>query len=447
MISRPTAASGLMAEAESYWTPRRRNLVLAILCVVGLFNFVDRQVITVLLQPIKEEFHASDTQMGFLTGLAFAAFYALAGIPIARLADVRTRKMVIAVCLAFWSLMTTLGGAAVGFWMLAGTRIGVAVGEAGAAPTSQSILMDLFPLNRRAVVLGLLSGTQSLGIGLGVFLGGWLSQAFGWRAAFLIVGAPGLLLALIVYLWVREPPRGFSEPVRAEQAPPPPLGQVIRRLFSTPSYVLSLATVGLGGLGGYGMLNWGPTFMVRIHHMSAAQVGTWIGAAIAGSLFLGIMSSSMIADWAARKDMRAYPWIAAIGPLVAIPPGLWFVSEHDWRFAVAAYFLMTFAQCSHNTLSYVIGQTVSPVRMRAVSSVIMGLVTTLVGIGIGPFAIGVLNDLLEPRYGTEAVRYSLSFITLGWLGAAVTATLASFYIRSDYARLQQEIADAAAAAS
>lgn len=432
-----------MAAEEAYWTPRRRGLVLVVLCLVGMFNFIDRQVITVLLQPIKEEFGASDTQMGLLTGLVFAGFYAAAGIPIARLADVRTRKVLIAVCLAFWSLMTSFGGLATSFWMLAATRIGVAVGEAGAGPTSQSMLMDLFPLRRRAVVLGLLSGVQAIGIGLGVFLGGWLSQAFGWRAAFLIVGAPGLLLALILLLWVREPPRGFSEPVRAEQAPAPPLGQVVRRLFSTPSYVLSLATVGFGGLGGYGMLNWGPTFMVRVHHMSAAEVGTWIGSAIAGALFLGIMLNSVLADWAARKDMRAYTWVAAVGPLFAVPLGLWFIWERDWRFAVAAYFLMTFAQSAHNTLSYVVGQTVSPVRMRAVSSVIMGLVTTLVGIGIGPVLIGVLNDALEPRYGAESIRYSLSVITLGWLVAAVTATLASRFVRSDYARLQQEIAEAA----
>ena len=165
----------------------------------------------------------------------------------------------------------------------------------------------------------------------------------------------------------------------------------------------------------------------------------------AGALFLGIMLNSILADWAARKDMRAYTWVAAAGPLFAVPLGLWFVWERDWRFAVAAYFLMTFAQSAHNTLSYVVGQTVSPVRMRAVSSVIMGLVTTLVGIGIGPFLIGVLNDALEPRYGAESIRYSLSCITLGWLVAAVTATLAARSVRSDYARLQQEIADAAAA--
>lgn len=433
-----------MAAEDAYWTPTRRRIVLLILCLIGMCSFIDRQIITVLLQPIKEEFGATDTQMGLLTGVAFAAFYAVAGIPIARLADVGSRKLIIAACVTFWSLMTSLAGIATGFWMLAASRVGVAIGEAGAGPTSQSILMDLFPLKRRGAVIGLLLGTQAIGIGLGVFLGGLLSDAFGWRAAFLIVGVPGLLLAGATMLFIREPLRGFSEPVRAAQVAAPPLGEVLKRLFSTPTYVLGLVTVGIGGIASYAMLGWGPTFMVRVHHMNGSQVGVWIGGAMGLALFAGITLNGVLADWAARKDMRRYLWIAAISPLLSIPLGLWFMWATDWRVAVFAFFAMALANSGYNPLTYVVAHTVSPVRMRAVSSVVMGVVNTVIGIGIGPMVIGMLNDFLAPRYGDDAIRYSLSVVTIGWLVATATAVAATFFIKRDYERLQREIADAAA---
>jgi MFS family permease len=353
--------------------------------------------------------------------------------------------VVISICLAFWSLMTSVGGLAQGFWQLAATRVGVAVGESGAGPASHSMLMDLYGVGRRGTVIGLLSGMQAIGIGGGVLLGGVLSQAFGWRAAFFLVGVPGILLALVVRFAIKEPPRGLSEEVQVHEPTAPPMGQVLRRLFGTPGYVLSVATVGLGGLGGYGMLNWGPTFFVRVHHMSMAQVGVAFGLTTAAALFTGIVLSGVLADWAARRDLRAYMWVASAGPLLCIPFGLWFVFEQDWRIALVAYFLMTFIEAPHNNCSYAMAQTLTPVRMRAISSVIMGLTTTVIGIGVGPLLIGASNDLLEPRFGDEAVRYSLALIMLGFLGAAVTGSLSTLFVKRDYARLLRETAEAAQA--
>ena len=190
---------------------RRRHFVLAVLCLAAVVNMIDRHIITIVLDPIKAEFGASDTAMWLLTGMIFAVFYAGASIPLARWADKGERRLVMAACLGFWSLMTTLGGLAQSFIQLAVTRVGVAVGEAGAGPTSQSMLSDLYPLSPRATVLAILSACSSIGIGLGVLLGGWLSDTFDWRVAFFIVGVPGLLLAIVIFRFLPEPQRGGSD--------------------------------------------------------------------------------------------------------------------------------------------------------------------------------------------------------------------------------------------
>jgi MFS family permease len=194
---------------------------LAVLCLVGLISFIDRQIITILIEPIKREFGASDTAMGALAGIIFSGFYALAAIPLARLSDRLSRRNVIAACVGFWSIMTSLGGFAVSYWMLAATRIGVAVGEAGAGPASHSVIADLFPLNRRATALGLLSAGQAIGIGTGVLLGGILTAAFDWRTSFLVVGFPGLIVAAILLLFFREPRRGMSDSLGQVREQPP----------------------------------------------------------------------------------------------------------------------------------------------------------------------------------------------------------------------------------
>jgi MFS family permease len=429
------------------WSAGRRHYVLFVLCVVGMFNFIDRQIITILIDPIKKEFGASDTAMGLLTGLVFAGFYLAASIPLARIADVGVRRTLMACCLGAWSLMTALGGLAQNLLQLGLTRIGVAVGEAGAGPTSHSMISDLYPLKNRATMLSIFIGVQAIGIGMGVFLGGWLSQAFDWRVAFFAVGIPGLLLATLIMLTVKEPPRGMSDGrLRADTEPRPSFKQVAARLWSMRSYRFVALTVLLGALPGYGVLGWGPTFFLRVHDLSPSVVGFWFGLTAAGGLFLGSVLSGILGDWAGRHDIRWYMRVAAMGPLACAPLGLAFLFSPDPVWAFVFIFLMQLTLALHNPPCNAMAQTLAPVRMRAMASVVMAMMTSVVGIGFAPLIIGALNDLLTPQFGESAIRYSLAVMFLGALGATTTALLSTRWLRADFERTQQEFIPAPAAA-
>ena len=409
----------------------RRHYMFALLCTAAVLNMVDRQIITIVLDPIKEEFGASDTAMGLLTGLIFASFYATAAFPIARWADRGSRKVVLAACLCFWSGMTTLGGFAQSFAQLAVTRVGVAIGEAGATPTSQSILSDLYPLSSRATVLAILSAFSSFGVGLGVVAGGWLSDTFTWRTAFFIVGAPGLLLAAVVYLFLPEPVRGAADGLVDDQETPE-IGHAIRFLARIPTYRYVVIVAALVSLCGYGQLMWGPTFFRRVHEMSGTAAGMGFGLATMAALMLGNLTGGFVSDRAGRRDIRWYMRIAAIGPGLGFPCGLAFVFAESVNVALFASFLFQFFIAFHVPPCFAIAQTLSPLRMRTLAMVIIGLFQSLVGIGLAPLLIGGVNDYLQPQFGIESVRYSLGLVMVGAILAAAFALRASFTISADY---------------
>ncbi|MAK11339.1 MAG: MFS transporter, partial [Rhizobiales bacterium TMED83] len=214
---------------------RVRHYALAILVVVYTFNFIDRQILSILLQPVKDDLGLSDTAMGMLTGFAFAAFYATLGIPIARFADRSNRRNLVAWALGIWSLMTALSGLAQNFWHLLAARIGVGIGEAGCSPPAHSMIADYYPAEQRATALGIYSLGIPLGIMFGLFAGGWINELFGWRAAFFVVGLPGILLALIVRFSLREPPRGMAEG-RSDSADQPSVGETLTYLWAKKSF-------------------------------------------------------------------------------------------------------------------------------------------------------------------------------------------------------------------
>ncbi len=421
------------------WTPGRRHYVLAVLCLVGLFNYVDRQIITILIEPIKKEFHATDTAMGALTGIVFAGFYLAASLPLARIADVGVRRILIAACLGIWSAMTALGGLAQSITQLAITRIGVAIGEAGAGPASHSMVSDLYPVGRRATMLALLIAIQAIGIGTGVFLGGWLSQTFSWRVAFFLVGIPGVLLALLILLTVKEPPRGLSDG-RLETADDdkPGLKETARRLWSMPSYRFAALTGLFGSLPGYGSLGWAPTMFIRVHELSPATVGFAFGSISAVALFLGGFLSGLLGDRFSRGDLRVYMWIAAAGCFVCTPLGvaMAFASSPTVGFVFLFLFMVTLS--FHNPPCMAMAQTLAPVRMRALASVVMTMLVTGTGVGLAPVMIGALNDYLTPRFGAEAIRYSIALMMLGALASSACAMASTLWIRRDYARTQEE---------
>lgn len=425
--------------ASPPWTRNGRLLALSLLCLTAFFNSADRQIISILIEPIKAEFGTSDTAIGLLTGSAFALFYCLASLPLARLADKHPRRFVIAACLGGWSLLTGLGAVAANIGQLAATRIGVALGEAGSGPASYASIADLYPLAHRAKALAAFAASMSLGIGATLSIGGWLVESHGWRTTLVVLALPGLLLSLVVLLLFREPERGMADGIAPAAADASfTVKQVLSYLWRMRSYRYAVLVVGLGGINGYGMLFWGPSYMIRVHGMSTATVGLIFGLISMASLIAGQFVVGIFADRAGQRDIRAYMWYAAAGCLLGAPFGLLFAFAAGTKLAIVGFGFMSFLMGSHYMCATVIAQTLVPPRMRAMSATILTLTLSISGMGVAPLLIGGLSDLLTPVYGMEAIRYSLTAASLCLALGGLSALAATRTLREDLALLGAE---------
>lgn len=391
--------------------PAYANYVLAVLFVAYVINFVDRQIVSILAEPIKHALGISDSWIGFLGGPAFAIFYATLGIPIARLADVWIRRSVIAIGLALWSGMTALSGLSQSFTQLALARIGVGVGEAALSPPAHSLLADYFPVQKRATALGVYAMGIHIGVLVGLVVGGWLEELWGWRAAFMVVGLPGLALALIVRLTVREPVRGAQEAAPIEGAAPT-VGEVVRFLGARRSFIHLSLGIGFTAFAGYAFAFWAPQFLRRVHDMSSGELGTKIGIGLGVGGAIGSVLAGVIADRLGRRDVRWWMWVPAIacaGPLPFTLSFLW-VANPNVALLISFPGVVIAAMYQGPVFSTV--QTLAPVRMRAVAAGILMFVTNIIGLALGPQSIGWLNDYVFATHGDEAVRYSLLCVLL-----------------------------------
>ena len=416
MTKQDTAIAASVPGSAEWWNTSRRTYALSILCMIGILNFLDRQILAILLVPIQEEMQVSDTMMGLLSGLAFSSVYVLAGIPIARMADTGSRRTLLTICLAAWSLCTMLCGMAGNFLHLVLARIGVATGEAGGTPATQSMLSDLYSPANRGTVIGIWSASQSVGIAAGLFLGGWLNSVVGWRGAFIIVGAPGVLLAIVTILTLREPSRGMSEPVQAiHRGDAPTLSQAIRQAIGDPALRMLIFIAMASSLAGYSILSWGPAFYVRVHKMSTLEVGQYMGVAVAGGFFLANLLSGFLADRFSRGDLSTYMKVAGLGPTLALPAALTFILADDVTVSLTALFAANLLMTVWLAPTIAVAMSLSPPRSRGLISALMGFATTLVGMGLGPVIVGAINDVLTPTYGDLAIRYSLSIMSCSLL--------------------------------
>lgn len=390
----------------------RRYYVLGLLTAVYALNFLDRTIFNVLIEPIKKEFALSDTMMGLLAGFGFVLFYSLLGIPIARVADRLNRRNIVAVAFAFWSAMTFLCGMASSVTTLALARIGVGIGESAGTPASQSIVADLFSKNERPRALGIYAIGTYLGVFLGYFIGGYVNQHYGWRMAFFTAGLPGIALAAVLWLTISEPKRGAM----AETFTPEPIGPTLGFLASQQTFVIVLIGFCLTTYTNYATAAWIPPFLARVHHLSSAEIGTYAGtfkglAGTAGTLVGGLMVARI-----SQRDDRWKLWAPAITSGLAGPVFAVCLLTPDFTTMVAALALASFLVGFHLGPIFAIAQTVARPSMRALASAIVLLTATCFGQGVGPLAVGVINDALKNDYGANAVRYSL-------LSAAVTTTL------------------------
>ncbi len=399
-----------------------RRYALGQLLVVYVFNFFDRSILNILVEDIKRDLELSDTAIGFLTGIAFALVYTVNGIPVARWADVGVRRSIIALGLFVWSGMTAVCGLAQNFWQLAAARFGVGLGESACSPPAHSLLSDYFPPERRATALSIYALGIPIGSALGTFSGGWINELFDWRTAFLVVGLPGVLLALVVRLTLREPPRGYSDRATTPATAPAasdrtePLGDVLRFMLSLRSFRHFSFAAALHAFYGYGAGVFVFPFFIRVHGFDTGELGTWL--ALLGLTFgaAGTYLGGRLGDALAIRDQRWYLWLPALATLVGIPFSAVLYLYPDPYIALVLYAPGAALGAMYLGPTFAMTQAIVRPRMRALAAAILLFIINLIGLGLGPQLTGILSDLLAPSYGVESVRYALLIVVCG--GAA-----------------------------
>ncbi len=407
-----------------------RHLALGLLVVVYTFNFIDRQILSILIEPIKLELGLNDTQMGLLTGFAFALFYATLGIPIARYADRGNRRNLIALALGVWSFMTAISGLALNFWHLLIARIGVGIGEAGCSPPAHSMIADYFPAENRATALGIYSLGIPVGIMFGLFAGGWINEFFGWRMAFFVVGVPGIILAFIVRFAIQEPERGMAEG-RVASAEQPSIKETLEMLWKKPSFRHLAFAAALTAFVGYGVVTWVPTFLIRSFGLGTGEIGTWFGLILGIPGGLGIALGGYFADKFGAKDTRWYLWTTAVALVISIPFSVYAYLAVTATIAFIAMIIPIFLGNFYQATTFSQTQGLVELKMRAVAAGILLFIINIIGLGLGPTLVGVVTDLLEPTYGQEALRYSLVIFTFVNLWAAFHYYIAGKHLKAD----------------
>jgi len=389
-------------------TDRQRNYTLFMLVLVFTSSHVDRQIMGILGQPIKESLLISDTQLGLLTGIMFAVFYATLGMPMAMWADRNNRRNLISFSVFLWSLMTALCAAATNFMQLLLLRIGVGVGEAGSNPPSHSMIADLYPPEKRSTAMAIFGTGINWGILIGFLVGGWINEWYGWRTAFVVVGLPGILLAVLVRYTVKEPPRGYSEALKQE-TPAPAFREVVRFILRSAVLRHIVAAGALVSFAGYASVIWVPIYLVRIHDMGTGEVGSYLALLIGVGGAIGIYVGGRIADFmAARRGQQWLPWVVAVSSLITLPMlYLTFMATTPMG-AIAAYALPAMLGTLYVAPGFALIQNATPLEMRSVAAAINLFITNIIGLGLGPFTVGFFSDVFSQTHGEDGLRWGLA---------------------------------------
>lgn len=390
---------------------RSRAYVLAILTLVYTFNHIDRQILLILIEPIKADLGISDGQIGLLTGLGFAAVYATLGIPIAMWADRGNRRNILALALTIWSGMTALSGFAQSFWQLLLARMGVGVGEAGGTPPATSMISDLYAPKERAFALGIYTAGIGLGILAGFMIGGFVYQAYGWRVAFFVAGLPGVLLALLVRFSIREPIRGAVEQ-RADTGQASTLGETLRFIAGQRSFLWLLAGCSLICVSANAFLAWTPSYLQRSFDVGPADIAIPLGLLIGGVGGLGAVVLGKVCDTLSERSLAWRPLIIACGAILALPFVWMFLQADTINNAYLWNVVPSFIGLIYASVAYTASQELVGLRMRAFSSAFMLFCLTLIGIGGGPTIVGLLSDWMSANGNTNPLKSALELMLI-----------------------------------
>jgi len=418
------------------WTPRA-VYGLGFLTLISAFNYLDRSLLGLALPSIKMEMHISDTALGLVSGLAFLLFYSVLGVPIAWAADRFNRRNIIAIGFAFWSLMTLLTGWVSTIWQLALTRFLMGAGEACGIAPSNSIISDLFRAERRPLAFSIFGTAVSISSILFFPLIGWVGHIYGWRAMFIAAGLPGVALALIFLLTMKEPERGASEARRIERAARESFAASIAFLTKSRAYLAIVAGATLMGLNVFAAGVWTPTFLTRVHGMTLIEVAATTGPIRGIFGVAGVLLGGLLIDRLARKAAHWRMTVPALACLLAAPAELMFIMADDSRIWIAAYAVSAFLLLVHQGPIFAAVISVARLRMRAVATSVLLLCSALIGQTLGPLIIGMLNDALTPVYGQIAIRYSMLVLVVTAVAAGGMFLLAGRYLQQDAARAQE----------
>lgn len=403
MATSPIAAPAQSGVRATLW----------ILLVVYIFNFIDRQIVNILAEPIAKELQLSDTQIGLMTGLAFALFYTVLGLPIARYADRPTtsRPRLIAIALATWSAMTALCGMAQNYTQLLLARIGVGVGEAGCTPAAHSLISDMVPKERRASALAFYALGIPIGTVLGMVIGGQLADALGWRQAFVVVGLPGVALAVVVLMVMKDP----RHRVAVAAAPPSPITNraALKAIFGSRALVLLMIAASSAAFLSYGKTTWATIFFQRTHGLSPGEVGLYFGIINGAAGIAGTWLGGKLADRYGASNRRHVLTAPAVGMLVAAPIAYFAYAAGTWQTALVLLIVPTLLNSLYYGPVYSAVQGLVVPQARAMAAAVLLFFQNLIGLGFGPLLFGMLSDWIKPQFGEDSVQvvlYTATFL-------------------------------------